>query len=346
MEQPSRKVIALADTKLRRVRHLLQLTVLGLSLWSSLTIAGWWVDGSYAKSANEAQALIKDGSRIRIESGTYRQGIVIDADNVEIRGDENVHFKTAGSRIGNHTFFVKGDNVVISGIECSGVSGGRRAASCVVQAGKDLRLENVFFHDSDQGVESRGYSGTLEIIDSRFERIGRAGSGSHVKSNNDKLVIKNSRFVGGRNQSHIIKSRALATVIEYSVIASADSRDSRLLDLPHGGDVSVTHSILQKGPNSTQQQLIGYGLGGLFTPGSTDNRLVVTNNKILMERKKGNWLLAIVDQPGRYISVDFSRNALIGEAGDLEEFAGQNLLFADRDAAGLGDISTWVPWNE
>lgn len=294
------------------------------------------VDGTLYNDIAAAQSAIQPGSLVVLGSGVYSQGLYIGHDDVTVQGSEGTHFKGAAIQ-GKGTFVVDGNNVVIEGIECSGVSVPDQNGACVRQQGQDLMLSNVYFHDSEQGVLSAQGSGKLTIEYSRFEQLGKAGRAHAVYSNNDSLEIRYSRFYSSKDQGHEIKSRAPRTLIEYSEIASLSGVDSRLVDVSNGGALTIRNSVLEQGPNTSNYQLIGFGLEGMTN--SVAPSVVLENNIVLLERANGNVFLGLPsDSSG--ISISITGNDFIGEAKFNDKaqhnIPANNRLFTDRTSYGLG----------
>ena len=140
------------------------------------------------------------------------------------------------------------------------------------------------------------------------------------------LILRNSAFLSSTNEGHEIKSRAAKNTIENNVIASLDGVDSRLIDLPEGGENIIRKNVLQNGPASSNQDVIGIGLEGdkgLHTQNST----LIEENTFLMERPRANVLSHHRNVPAPRIE----RNKVIGG----ERPGGNNTWFPTREAAGL-----------
>ncbi len=294
------------------------------------------VDGRIYKDLKSAASGIKDGSVVIFGSGIYTNGMSINRDSVTLRGSAGTHFKGASVQ-GMATFVVNGNNVVIENIECSEVTVPHHNGACVRQNGKDLTLRYVHFHDSEQGILSAKGSGRLTIENSRFERLGKIGRAHAVYSNNDRLEIRYSRFLSSKGEGHEIKSRAPVTLIESSVIASLSGKDSRLIDVSNGGALSVRNSVLQQGPDSSNFQLIGFGLEGMKS--GVPQSVIIENNTILAEQPRGNVLLGLPGDDSS-ISVSITNNDIIAERFIYDKYkhnlTDNNQFFTDRLSYGLG----------
>ncbi len=294
------------------------------------------VDGQIYKDLRSASSAIQTGSIVIFGSGIYRDGLSINQDSVILKGSVGTHFKGAAIQ-GMATFVVNGNHVVIENIECSEVAVPHQNGACVCQNGRDLTLRYVYFHDSEQGILSAKGSGKLTIENSRFERLGKIGRAHAVYSHNDRLEIRYSRFLSSKDEGHEIKSRASVTIIESSVIASLSGKDSRLIDVSNGGRLIVRNSVLEQGVNTSNFQLIGFGLEGMKN--GYPQSVTIENNTILAERPRGNVLLGLPrDHSG--ISISITHNNIIGESNiyDMSEhnLMNNNQFFSGRASYGLG----------
>ncbi len=293
------------------------------------------VDGTLFDNLADAQSAINTGSLVVIGNGTYSQGLHIQHDDVTVQGSEDTHFKGVAIQ-GKATFVVDGDSVTIEGIECSGVSVPDENGACVRQQGKDLTLSHVHFHSSEQGILSSTGSGKLTIEYSHFENLGKNGYAHAVYSNNDSLEIRYSKFHSSKDQGHEIKSRAASTLIEYSEIASLSGVDSRLVDISNGGSLTIRDSVLEQGPNSANNQLIGFGFEGV--DGNVSQSVELTNNIVLLERSAGNVFLGMPDDLTG-VGVTIRGNDFVGGpfndqgSHDIEAY---NDIYPDRTSYGLG----------
>ncbi|TVR99545.1 MAG: hypothetical protein EA406_03180 [Rhodospirillales bacterium] len=238
-------------------------------------------------SIQQAFDAAQDGDTVTILPGIWREGATVRAHNLTIEGT-GAHLQDTAVG-GKAALVIQGDNTLVRGLEVSGVSVPSRNGAAIRQEGRNLTLQNVHFHSSEQGVLAGNNPGSTIIVeDSRFERLGRDGQAHGIYVNRiDALVIRGSHFLRSQDQGHEIKSRATRTTIEYSVVAALDGNDSRLIDLPDGGVNVIRNNVLQQGPNSVNGQLIGVGLelrGGSTWP---DNNTLIERNIIINDRRHG-----------------------------------------------------------
>lgn len=293
---------------------------------SSLKKPGIWIGDKLVNSFKQAAKALKNGDVLTINAGVYREPLVIRADDVKVVGVGHVVIENTEAE-GKAAIITKGDNIQIKNIECRHIQVRDRNGACVRHEGQGLTLTHVYFHHSQQGLMTGSNPGQVLIEDSRFERLGLGGRAHAVYVNGGKLTLRNSLVIASKDQGHEIKSRAAMTTIESSIIASLSARDSRLIDVPNGGLLTIKKSVLQKGMNSSNQDLIGYGLE---KRGYTANKALLSDNLILMERARGN---ALFHKHESLPDVVTRNNVIVSrEAPDV---VGMNLMFENRREAGM-----------
>jgi hypothetical protein len=151
---------------------------------------------------------------------------------------------------------------------------GQNGAGIRYQGG-NLVIARCYFHNNQEGLLSDAdEAGSIAIRDSEFAHNGdAAGPGSGYTHNLyagavGKLDIENSYFhdaiVG-----HEIKSRALITIINNTrVVDGPTGTGSYSIDLPNGGQASITNTRIEKGPHSPQGVIVTFGEEGAIAASS------------------------------------------------------------------------------
>jgi hypothetical protein len=134
--------------------------------------------------------------------------------------------------------------------------------------------------------------------------------------------------LASKSQGHEVKSRAQQTLIEDSVIASLDGKDSRLIDIPNGGTITIRRNVLQQGPGSVNNQMIGLGFEGIAFE---ENSAVIEDNLILIDRPRTTVLAGPQDAALR-------DNTIVG--GEVIE---GNRWYPDRQSFGLDPYPALPP---
>ncbi|MTJ82963.1 MAG: hypothetical protein F8N37_18420 [Telmatospirillum sp.] len=279
--------------------------------------------GCDATSLAAALADAPNGSTIVLAAGVYRQGAVIAPNAITLSGEDGARIE-GGAVQGKAALVVTGNDTVITGIDCSGISVPDHNGACVRLEGRNLTLRHVHFHDSEEGILTGGGTGTVTVEDSLFERLGAGGRahGLYI-GDSDALILRRTSVLASTGEGHEVKSRAARTTIDGCVIASLGGVDSRLIDASNGGIVTITGSVLEKGPASANDQLIGFGLEG-FTHSA--NSLTIDTSIVIKDRSNARLVLGDV-------APSLSATKVIG---GTHQDAGAAQWFPSRDAAGMG----------
>lgn len=278
--------------------------------------------------ASAVQAL-KPGDTLQLGPGVYKTPLVIKQNGVSLVGKGRVVFDGAVAE-GKASIVSKGNDFFIQNIECKGVRVNDGNGACIRVEGSNLTADHVYFHDSQEGILTGKQPGAVVVKDSRFESLGRNGQAHGIYTGGGELRIEDSLFIASVDEGHEIKSRSTSTDIVRTVVASLSSRDSRLIDIPNGGRLTIRDSVLAKGPKSSNGDAIGYGLE---KPLYDDNHIELVNNIILLERDQGkNTLLHIGG--GDPVQIMQGNTTIADEDPNL---SGLNLWIESRKEAGLPD---------
>lgn len=280
---------------------------------------------------------LNDGDTLFISPGIYQTPMIITQDNITIEGVGHVIFEGATAQ--NKGFILaKGNNLTVINIECRNIAVRDGNGACIRQEGVNLTLNHVFFHHSQEGLlETSKEEGFVDIYDSRFEQLGFNGQAHGLYTNKASVTINQSLFIATKDQGHAVKVRGKKLSVKNTIIASLSSDDSRLIDMPNGGELLINSSLLSQGPNSINGQMIGFGLEGVT---HTINKVEFTNNLVFLERIGSNYLLA-VPKKGDRIKINQSNNTIVGK-DDSIHLTSSNNYFKSREELGLA-IYPYLP---
>jgi len=270
-----------------------------------------FVDGKGFMSLQAAKSAIKDGSRIFLKAGIYTRGLYIKASNIEIIGEDNVIFDDAAVD-GKAALVLAGNNVLVESIECRNIYVKDLNGACIRFEGVNLTVRDIYAHDSQSGLMTSYNDGFLKIEYSTFENLGGKASGrgyAHaVYANVGEFTFSYSKVLSVGKEGSGLKIRSRKTIVTNSLLASLDAKDSRLIDAANYGELIIRNSILQQGNNSSNSQLIGYGLEKKEKKFAI-NRIEITNNLFLLDRERAN---VIINQK-KADEVIIKNNTLIGD---------------------------------
>jgi hypothetical protein len=285
------------------------------------------VNGASAIDLADAARRLQDGALLELGPAVYKQGLIIKANGVTLRGHGQVVFDDAAVK-GKGALLIQGNDTRVANIECRNIKVKDRNGACIRLQGRNLTLDHVYFHSSEQGVLTGGDPGQIIVTDSRFELLGKGGRAHGLYIGGGELIIRDSLFLSSVGEGHEIKSRAGRNIIERSVVASLGGADSRLIDISNGGELIVRDSVLQEGPGSVNSDMIGFALEKKRQHEA--HHVELTNNIILLEGRRKTRLLHQRDGTPAPL---MEGNVIIG-AGE-PEFAGMNVWLTDREEAGL-----------
>lgn len=290
------------------------------------------VDGVMFKSLSAAKHAIRKGSRIYLFAGVFEQGIYLDKDDLEIIGEEGVVFDNAAVDE-KAALVLTGDNVLVENIECRHIQVKDQNGACIRFEGKNLTIRNLYAHDSQSGVMTSDNAGIVKIEYSTFERLGGKAQGEgyahalYIKAS--ELFFYQSKILSIKGEGSGIKSRSKKVVIESSLLASMDGVDSRLVDMANYGELIIKNSILQQGSNTSNSQLLAYGLETNIASEFEVNRIELVDNIILFDNKNSNVLIS-----SRLVDEIVNRgNIFIGYFNFSLQFIKNNLWYTSRKRA-------------
>jgi hypothetical protein len=292
-----------------------------------------FVDGKEFQSLQEAKTAIKDGSMVYLKAGIYKQGLNIKASNIEIIGEKNVVFDDAAVD-GKAALVLSGDNVLVESIECRNIYVEDLNGACIRFEGENLTIRNLYAHDSQSGVMTSYNDGFLKIEYSTFERLGGKATGrgyAHaIYANVGVFSFFESKILTMGKEGSGLKSRSRKTIVTNSLLATLDGKDSRLIDVADYGELIIKNSILQQGNNSSNSQLIAFGLEKRPINYSI-NRIEITDNLFLLDREKANVIIAHKNAG----EVLIENNTMIGDYLYPNEFSKRNPWYISREKAKL-----------
>jgi len=285
-----------------------------------------YLNGKPVENLVKAFAKAKDHDTIRLSKGYYQQAAVLKASHVSIIAEEGavIFGKTKQSK---GALVIKGDDNYIEGLECHSIYVADNNGVCIRLEGKGITLNNVYFHHAQGGLLGSKKGGDIVIENSRFEHLGDDAfyHGIYTLAPS-RLFINNSYFLNNRNGGHEIKSRSTHTEITHSIIASSQSRDSRLIDVPNGGSLIIKDNILIEGPFSENHDLLSWGVEGIKHP---SEQVIIKDNIIISDKSQAK-LISLKKQPNIFI---VEGNFVVGNIKGFNE--NDNFFFENREALSI-----------
>ncbi len=257
------------------------------------------------------------GDVIDISAGTYTEDFPKIRHSLTIEGVGGLaHLTPLGSPSnGQGILVIDAPDVTLDHLELSGAAvPDNNGAGVRFETGNNLVITNSWIHDNQDGLLSNGLTGaTISIDHSEFNNNGAGDGYSHNMyiGTIAQFSITNS-YIHDANVGHEIKSRAYNTIISNDRIADGNSDASYDIDLPNGGNATVSNNVIEKGPNAQNGAIIHFG-GELF-PSNDGSSLSLTNNTITDDRSGFTVLISnqTSDADGNPAPVTLSGNTLYG----------------------------------
>lgn len=274
---------------------------------STLTVGS---SGQTFATLAAAIAASSDGDVIQVQAGTYTNDFAEITTKITIEGVGGmVNLVATVPPPNGKAILVTDTDITLTNLEFSGAQVADGNGAGIRYQGGNLVINNSIFHNNQNGLLSAADpTGSITINNSEFYSNGTGDGFTHnlYVGEVGTLTVNNSYFhdaiVG-----HEIKSRALTTIIQNSVIADGPtSTASYSIDLPDGGTATITGNLIEQGPLSQNTAIIHYGgEGGPYLPSS----LVISNNTILNDIPNGAGL-AVLNQTA--IAPLFTNNSVFG----------------------------------
>jgi hypothetical protein len=197
-------------------------------------------------------------------------------------------------------------NVTISGFDVSGVTVPDQNGAAIRYQGGSLTLDNVFFHDNQDGLlGAADASGSISINNSEIAFNGDGSGHTHgLYIGNIASFTLTQSYIHDTIVGHEIKSRAASNTITGNRIFDNNSTASYSIDLPNAGNATISGNIIQQGAATQNPAILAYGEEGASNAGRT---VSVRDNTIVNDSPGGYLLL----NPGGF-SVGFSDNTVFG----------------------------------
>ena len=241
--------------------------------------------GQQFQTIAAAVAASQDGDVVAVQAGTYVNDFAEITHKITLQGIGGMVNMVATGLIPNgKAILITDTDVTIDHFSFSGATVNDGNGAGIRYQGGNLVVANSLFQNNQNGILGGAYpSGTVTIRNSEFDHNGAGDGYTHGIYIGDiaSLTIDGSYFhdavVG-----HEIKSRAENTIIRNSRIEDGPNGSaSYAIDLPNGGAVEISDSIVEKGPNSQNPVLIAYGEEGNLHANSS---LSVLNDTLLYDR--------------------------------------------------------------
>lgn len=250
-----------------------------------------------------AVAAAAAGDTIDVAAGTYTndfpEGITKDLTLQGVGGMVNMVATEAPPNekaildVGGAGVSVTINDFSFSGVAVSAADGSNGAG--IRYEGGDLTLNDDYFHDNQEGLlAADDPNGSITIDHTEFADNGDGSGFTHNLYVNHigTLTVENSYFTGAV-VGHEIKSRAATTIVENNRIQDGPTGTASYdIDLPNGGNATITGNVIEKGPDASNPIVITYGEEGSLYAGVS---LTVADNTILDDQNSPDAVAVVND---------------------------------------------------
>jgi hypothetical protein len=258
------------------------------------------------KTPSAVAALVQDGDIVEIDAETYTGNVCYwPKNNLTLRGVGGLaHLNANNTSYGRKGIWViGGSNATVENIEfshCHDVAAQDLNWAGIRFEGTGLTVTNCYFHDNDNGILC-GANALSDIV-IQYTEFNHNGYGDGYSHNlyigNIKSLTFSYNYSHHATIGHELKSRAATNYILYNRIGNEATGDaSREIDLPNGGLAIIMGNQIEQGPNTSNSNIIGYGLEGLSNPAPHECYLI--NNTIVNDRSAGTFV-QISTSTGKY----------------------------------------------
>ena len=259
-----------------------------------------------------AVAAAKPGDTIDLQPGTYTNDFPGLINGLTIEGVGGIAKLVATTQPGNGKAILDvTGNTTLENLDISGVTVSDGNGAAIRYESGNLTIVNTAIHGNQDGIlGASDPNGSITIDQSEIYGNGTSAGNTHNIYIGDiaQFTLTNS-YIHDANTGHEIKSRAENNTITNNRIEDNGSTASYEIDLPNGGNATISGNTIQKSVNSGNHVTIAYGEE--YVPNSTvpeqklnaGTTVSVSNNTF------------VSDQSGAYVIWD-TTNAPVTASGN------------------------------
>ena len=187
-------------------------------------------------------------------------------------------------------------SVAINGFEISGVTVPDGNGAAIRYEGGALSLSDDYFHDNQEGLlGAADPNGSITIDHSEFASNGDGSGSTHnIYVGAIASFTLTDSYIHDAVVGHEIKSRAASNTITGNRIFDNGGSASYSIDLPNGGNATISGNTIEQGPNTQNPFIVAYGEEGASNPGTA---FAITGNTVVNDDPSGRFLLDPATQP-------------------------------------------------
>ena len=209
-----------------------------------------------------AVAAAASGDTINVQAGTYTNDFPGQINGLTIQGVGGIVklVATVQPPNGKAILDVAG-NTTLRNLDISGVTVSDANGAGIRYEGGNLVIQNTAIHGNQDGIlGAADPAGTITIDGSEIYGNGTGTGSTHNIYIGDiaTFTLTNS-YIHDANTGHEVKSRAETNIITNNRIEDGSSTASYQIDLPNGGNATISGNVIQKSANSGNHVTIAYG---------------------------------------------------------------------------------------
>ena len=247
--------------------------------------------GQQYSTISSAVAASKDGDVVQVQAGTYVNDFATINTKISLQAMGGMVKMVGLGWIPNEkAILITNTDVSIDHFEFAGALVSSQNGAGIRSQGGNLTITNSYFHDNQNGIlAAAAPTGSITIRNSEFTHNGNGDGITHniYIGEVGKLTIADS-YSHDAVVGHEIKSRAFETIITNTRVFDNSGTASYNIDLPNGGHAVLTNNIIQQSPNSSNSNMVSFGVEGNIHAGST---LTLSGNTVVNDFNGGNFLL-------------------------------------------------------
>jgi hypothetical protein len=250
---------------------------------------------------SQVAALVQPGDTVQIDYAIYQNDkqVLWTVDNLFLVGVGGRPRLEAGVIIANDAnngkgiFVISGANVHVHNIEFANAVVKSNNGAGIRQEGRNLWVTQCKFDANEMGILCGNIANCKTTVEySEFLNggsVANPGFQHNIYINHiDTLVFRYNYSHNALAEGHELKSRANYNFILYNRIANETTIDSRNIDLPNGGTALVMGNVIEQNQNSSNSNMLGYGLEGLTN--TVPHKLYVVNNTFVNKKTTGSFI--------------------------------------------------------
>ena len=235
-----------------------------------------------------AVAAASTGDTINVQAGTYTNDFPSQINGLTIEGVGGIAKFVATAQPGNgKAIFDVAGNTTLKNLDISGVTVPDANGAAIRYESGNLIVQNTLIHGNQNGIlGAPDGNGSIAIDGSEIYGNGSGTGFTHNLYIGDiaTFTLTNS-YVHDANVGHEIKSRAATNIITNNRIEDGSSSASYQIDLPNGGNATISGNTIQKSANSGNRVTIAYGEEGNAHSGTS---VSITDNVLVSDQSGAN----------------------------------------------------------